>query len=74
MKLTPAVYEREDIKRAIARVDARHTAREVGTTTAPELAIWMRDDPSASFFVEDADDPIAGCLCIYTAEDGRLIE
>ena len=67
-----SIYDRDDVKRSIARIDARHERVESGEDV-PECELWVRDD--GALFTLESGDRLDGGTCIYSIDDGgKLIE
>lgn len=63
-----SIYNREDVKRSIGRIDARHEAVERGEDLA-ELTLWA--DEAGRLWTIDAEDNLFGrATCIYSPLDG----
>lgn len=73
-KLTPAIYERDEVKRCIERIEAREKRIEQGENSE-SLVLWMTDEGERLFMLEGDDRLAEPATCIYSPKDGgRLIE
>lgn len=64
------IYEREDVKRVMAQLDALHERIEAGETDQPEQCAWVTN-LGHRLFCLDADDRLSEpATCIYSPADG----
>ena len=61
------IYERDDVKNAIAKADRLSAERE------EPYAVWAHARGQPLYVTADDGDALAGCKMIYSTADGRLL-
>ena len=59
------------VKEAIQRLKARFPDPD-DLTVDEDMGIWVRPDPPHGIFTAETNDPIGGCVLVYSLIDGEL--
>ena len=61
--------ELPEVKEAIERLKKRYDPDEM--TTDEDMGVWVNPD-SHAIFTAESNDPIRGCVLVYSVIDGEL--